>query len=48
VIEKFLTKHNLRLTRKGQNLIDNIQGIGMALLILLVFVLVGSIEASGR
>ena len=48
MIKKYLQKNGLKLTPKGQNFIDNIQGVAIALLILVAFAIVGTIEAAGR
>ena len=47
MIENHLLKKGIRLTPKGRKWADNIEGIGFALLLLLAFGIVGSIE-TGR
>jgi hypothetical protein len=44
-IDDYLAERGMKLTPRGRNLIDNIQGIGMVLFILLIFAIVGTIEA---
>jgi len=46
-LDQYLAKRGMRLTKRGRSLVDNLQGVAVALLILLVFGIVGSIE-SGR
>ena len=45
MIKRYLKKQGLKLTPRGQAFIDNIQGIAIALLILVTFAIVGTIEA---
>ena len=47
LIENYLVKRGVRLTPKGRKWADNIEGIAFALIILIAFGIVGSIE-SGR
>jgi hypothetical protein len=47
MIENYLAKRGVRLNAKGRRWADNIEGIALALALLLVFGVVGSIE-TGR
>ena len=47
MIENFLSKKGVRLNAKGRRWADNIEGIALAIGLLLIFGVVGSIE-SGR
>jgi len=47
MIENYLIKKGVRLTPKGKRWADNLEGIALAIGLLLIFGVVGSIE-SGR
>jgi hypothetical protein len=47
VIENYLAKKGVRLTAKGRRWADNVEGVALAIALLLIFGIVGSIE-SGR
>jgi len=46
-MDEYLARRGMRLTKRGRSWLDNIQGIGIALFILTVFAIVGTIEAGG-
>lgn len=44
-MDTFLAKRGMKLTAKGRRFVDTVQGVAIALLILVVFMIVGTIEA---